>query len=467
MNQSTDNLTKNSIVSTSWALIPIFIISVPIIFVFITYLSKPELYSQTFSISIVLTLILIFFIFCVILFYISITDINNPVYLFESYQKIGIFLVVFFLVFGIIFVLHKQTGKTNNADTFLSYFIILLLLVISAVIFGPIIKKIMKTENETPLFLKKYFGALIKYGAFFVLYFLFIIGLYIFNPFNIMTLYASEPTAFIFMFIGVSLILMLAGLGWLSDPANVINQSDLNKYTGYEAMFRDIFQTKPFYIIASLGISAGFLYWILKILGFLDEDNDKNSKQYIVTTIINLLILIGMLAIIYKAAVASGLLETDNPYLSLLFNTILYIPCLLVNLLDFIVGVFRGTGTPGTPGSPRSISDSILSAFKPGFGPTTTNDLIFLGVSTSLCGIYLLMNYVIIPYSNKKYYKQGGQQLINKPISTNVLTNVTTYQSLNGSEKIDYKYAFSFWFNIDSFTSLILSGKSLDLISIL
>lgn len=62
------------------------------------------------------------------------------------------------------------------------------------------------------------------------------------------------------------------------------------------------------------------------------------------------------------------------------------------------------------------------------------------------------MNYVIIPYSNKKYYKQGGNQLINQPINTNVLTNVATYESLNGEGKLNYKYALSFWVYLDSFS---------------
>lgn len=53
----------------------------------------------------------------------------------------------------------------------------------------------------------------------------------------------------------------------------------------------------------------------------------------------------------------------------------------------------------------------------------------------------------------KKYYTQGGLQLVNNPISTNVLTNVATYETLNNSGLYNYRFALSFWFYIDSFPS--------------
>jgi hypothetical protein len=51
----------------------------------------------------------------------------------------------------------------------------------------------------------------------------------------------------------------------------------------------------------------------------------------------------------------------------------------------------------------------------------------------------------------KKYYNQGGTQLVNNPIPTNILTNVATYDRLNSSDSYNYRFAISFWFYIDSF----------------
>jgi hypothetical protein len=41
--------------------------------------------------------------------------------------------------------------------------------------------------------------------------------------------------------------------------------------------------------------------------------------------------------------------------------------------------------------------------------------------------------------------KQGGQQLVNKPVNTNNSYALGTYADLNGSEQFDYQFGISFW----------------------
>jgi hypothetical protein len=45
---------------------------------------------------------------------------------------------------------------------------------------------------------------------------------------------------------------------------------------------------------------------------------------------------------------------------------------------------------------------------------------------------------------------QGGKQLVNRPVNTDTLYNLGNYESLNGSDNIDYQYAISCWLFIDA-----------------
>ena len=74
-----------------------------------------------------------------------------------------------------------------------------------------------------------------------------------------------------------------------------------------------------------------------------------------------------------------------------------------------------------------------------------------LAISLVLLGGYFFWIYLGKYLLESIYLKQGGKQLINDPIRTDMLTNVISYQNLSGDDKFNYQYAMSFWFYLDSF----------------
>jgi len=67
-----------------------------------------------------------------------------------------------------------------------------------------------------------------------------------------------------------------------------------------------------------------------------------------------------------------------------------------------------------------------------------------------LLAIGLLLIYFLGTSLFNKINVQGGQLLVNKPVSTDREYSLGTYLDLNGSEVFDYQYAISSWIYIDS-----------------
>jgi hypothetical protein len=225
------------------------------------------------------------------------------------------------------------------------------------------------------------------------------------------------------------------------------NPSKANLFQNSPGFFAYFF--KSLYVVGALTLSGALIYWALQFMGVFNQNAaDSNSWGHI---FFNLLMLCGMLAIIYKLANAGGFLD-QNPYYRLILNTILYIPCLLIGFFNFIGTLFGLTNVPGT---------NKPSPF----------ELKMLAVSLFLIVGYFLWFYLLKPLLKTKYLKQGGHQLINQPIPTDILTNVTSYESLSEFDKMNsqylanvasyqmtdtgvkfnYQYARSFWVYIDAF----------------
>lgn len=140
--------------------------------------------------------------------------------------------------------------------------------------------------------------------------------------------------------------------------------------------------------------------------------------------ILNVLLVVIVLGIIYKTIVVRLPVgnSNKNAFFSLIMNIIFYIPCIFTNIFDYIGGVVSGKSDSETMGS-----------------------LIMLVVSAGL-----LVGYYYTPSVFNIINTQGGKQLVNKPVYTDSMYSLGTYQELNGTDKFEYQYAISFWVFLDA-----------------
>jgi hypothetical protein len=438
----------------------------------IIYFVYPDFLNSNFGYSIFYTIILVFIFFGMWNFYSTFKQTHpnlNVDDLITKYGKLksyGVFALVAGAIIALCFLLFSILGSGKNNWELLVTYTIVICLIIGSILVYKTSSSDSKILEKLPKHTQLFYDDRKKYTIILFLMFFVMSGLYISNPGGVMTKYGGA-TIFLTMFVGILLILVVKVYDYyFTDP-----KKSAELKGNFESIPKLFTFLKGFYILFGLCLSALFFYWILNALGFLDQNEDKSDKGKIIKTIVNIVFLIGMFTVLYKLVNASGYFA-NNPIFRLIFNTILYIPCLLVVIVDFIVDLFNkkpvataattaataattlhGATTAATTSTTAATAVTAAKSTSPiVFGNTTKNDLIFLGISVSVCGLYLLFNFVIIPFGMTKYYKQGGKQLINNPISTEILTNVATYENLNGSDKISYQYALSFWFYIDSFS---------------
>jgi hypothetical protein len=333
---------------------------------------------------------------------------------------LGIFGFFMMLYVGGVF---SDSPPENNTAMILNFFIIMSFIVIASVIYKKYLNKDDETLKNFPKEIQDAFHLRTKYTTMFVFFVIFVTLLYFVNPWGLMTNYGG-PVVFFTLFAGIVMVIMITIYQYfLSNPSKGYLLKDSPRPLE--------FIMKGLYVLAALGISFGLIYGALKMMGVFNQDASKaDSWGHI---IFNLLVLCAMLGIIYKLANAGGFLD-KNPYYRLVLNTLLYIPCLLVsfvNMISQVLGFSKGTTATFSPPKPFEIKMLILGLV--------------------LLGSYFLWFFFAKHYIQSSYLKQGGKQLINQPVPTDILTNVSSYQNLSGSDKFNYQYAMSFWFYLDSF----------------
>jgi len=357
----------------------------------------------------------------------------------------------------LILIISFSNDFKQNTALSMNYFIVFVLLALSCVAYLFITRNDYQSFNALPRVFQMFYGERAKYTAIFILYIFALAFLYYFDPWNVMSEYMGF-TIFITSIIGVIIVLMIYLFQYFFT-----NPSMASAYGSSPGFFSFISTT--IYILAALGISGFLMYWLLKMLGSFNQDT--YNKSNIGHTILNYLMLAGMLAVIWKLVSSGGYLM-KSPVFRLVFNTILYIPCILVGVLDYFTGQYNT--------SKQSEMKMLLIALG-----------LFVG--------YFLMKYFVMPFYSKQYYGQGGNSIVNEPLTTEKMTMVASYQDLNDGAYVDqsniggkdengesdgsgfetnqvadffskllkiepdsasetkrnYHYALSFWFYLDSF----------------
>ena len=347
---------------------------------------------------------------------------NNPQSSWLSYFSLKPWIIpVVSLIIGLLGILtffmvlyvggiFSNNPPENNTATIINFIIIMLFIIISSLIYTNSQNKDNNTLKTFPKALQDIFFLRTKYTIMFAVFVLLVTLLYFYNPWGLMTNYGG-PVVFFSLFVGIIMVIMITIYQYyLANPskANLLEKESSPL----------VFVIKGFYILGSLGLSFGLIFGALKLMGVFDQDASKSSSWG--HLIFNFILFCAMLGIIYKLANAGGFLD-KNPYYRLVLNTLLYIPCIFTS--------------------------SISPLFKKNETPPNPFEIKMLILSLTLLGGYFLLFFLIKPYIQKLYLKQGGKQLINQPVS---LTNVSTYQV---SDKLNYQYAISFWFYLDAFST--------------
>ena len=337
---------------------------------------------------------------------------------------LGIFGFFMILYVGGIF---SDNPPENNTAMILNIFIIILFIIIASIIYQGYKSKDDNLLKTLPKELQNAFYLRTKYTAIFAIFVIIITTLYFLNPWGLMTDYGG-PIIFFSLFVGIVMVIMITIYQYfLANPTNINILNDTPRPLE--------FIIKALYILGSLGISFGLIYGALKMMSVFEQDSNKPDSWG--HTIFNLILFCTMLGIIYKLANVGGFLD-KNPFYRLVLNTLLYIPCLLVILVNFL-----STQIIQLLGFTKSTTQAFL--------PPKPFEIKMLILSLVLLGGYFVWVFLGKKYVQSAYLKQGGKQLINQPVPTDILSNIVSYQSLSGSDKFNYQYALSFWFYLDAF----------------
>lgn len=173
-----------------------------------------------------------------------------------------------------------------------------------------------------------------------------------------------------------------------------------------------------------IGVVLFFVLIILFIYGmvyFVTSISASTIVSLIIVALLFFVIIALLVQTFYKKP--TNLNSNDNTAIGLIKNCILLIPCLLIDLVDYI-----------------KYEHSITAR---------SSTILFITMSVIIC------MYFIQPYISSYLYDIKGTQLVEQPINTNIYTSLGSFEELSGSiinkteTKYNYRYSLSFWFYVN------------------
>jgi hypothetical protein len=254
------------------------------------------------------------------------------------------------------------------------------------------------------------------------------------------------PMATIFI-LGFIIYTILIGYLFLKNPLDWINESNgggaifLALFGGFLILLtfsfyarrKKLFEnekeadTLSFFgkLFTTIGLIGFIIFLSFVIFNFTSYFNDWSKYVFLV---INLFIFIGIVAILLKFfGYDKGEPKDAKPsWGSLLKKLIFYLPCLLLDFIDYIKYQYS----------------------------ITTKPIVLL----LIIEIVLIALYFILPWLIEKLISYNSSLLLGDPINLNSQENLGTFQDVNytknintGDKEFSYNYAVSSWFFIDSF----------------
>jgi len=213
---------------------------------------------------------------------------------------------------------------------------------------------------------------------------------------------------------------------------------------------------------ASMALSIGLLVMFLTIYFsiFVKNPSDPNADKTSVGAIMSYIALnMGIVGLAIIALVlGSRWLNAASGHGSTHLITVVILLAIICAMLARLYGLGERVSRQPWMKLPLAVLNYVWCKIQLSSSSNKSPHTKLVAVGAALVSTYFIFFHYALPELMKWYFRQGGTQLVNDPISIQTETPLASYQSLSNvkdtdESKIvfDYRYALSFWVYIDSF----------------